>query len=217
MRSRIDCNWPDFCITSLCVRFLPSYDITGELQSVVTEELEVYARFVNRISLKMWDEMAETSWKHLRPEDFVYVSGQLGSYAKASEGGQSRTYYEVTIDNIMTFGDQFVVWLLMLFAYHVINVKLDVRTGSYEKERNLSSSNFTSGIMVWFEWFSLSFSATLGTLCRNVHDPWHFFYHFTCLFLFRMSSIENLWSLLLLHIHVMTSNGRLFWESMCDW
>lgn len=62
-----------------------------------------------RILLKMWDEMAETSWKHLRAEDFVYVSGQLGSYAKASEGGQSRTYYEVTIDNIMTFGDQFVV------------------------------------------------------------------------------------------------------------
>lgn len=50
-----------------------------------------------RISLKMWDEMAEISWKHLRPEDFVYVSGQLGSYEKASEGGQMRTYYEVIV------------------------------------------------------------------------------------------------------------------------
>lgn len=82
--------------------------VTCELQSVVTEELEVCVRFVNRISLKMWDEMAEISWKHLRPEDFVYVSGQLGSYEKASEGGQIRTYYEVTIENIMTFCDQFV-------------------------------------------------------------------------------------------------------------
>ncbi|KAI3440326.1 uncharacterized protein J3R85_003649 [Psidium guajava] len=48
----------------------------------------------------MWDEMAETSWKHLRAEDFVYVSGQLGSYAKASEGGQSRTYYEVIVKEL---------------------------------------------------------------------------------------------------------------------
>ncbi|XP_056167166.1 protein OSB1, mitochondrial-like isoform X2 [Syzygium oleosum] len=53
-----------------------------------------------RISLKMWDEMAEISWKHLRPEDFVYVSGQLGSYEKASEGGQIRTYYEVIVKEL---------------------------------------------------------------------------------------------------------------------
>lgn len=43
----------------------------------------------------MWDEMAEMSLQHLKPNDFIYVSGPLGCYTKAHEDGDLRTYYKV--------------------------------------------------------------------------------------------------------------------------
>lgn len=43
----------------------------------------------------MWDEMAEMSLQHLKPNDFIYVSGPLGCYTKAYEDGNLRTYYKV--------------------------------------------------------------------------------------------------------------------------
>ncbi|KAK6160761.1 hypothetical protein DH2020_004142 [Rehmannia glutinosa] len=48
-----------------------------------------------RILLKFWDEMAEMSVQHLKPNDLVYVSGRLGSYMKVDENGKSMRYYEV--------------------------------------------------------------------------------------------------------------------------
>lgn len=50
-----------------------------------------------RILLKMWDEMAELCFKHLKPNDFIYVAGRLGSYTKADQNGNSRLYHEVSL------------------------------------------------------------------------------------------------------------------------
>ncbi|XP_021820893.1 protein OSB1, mitochondrial-like [Prunus avium] len=50
-----------------------------------------------RILLKMWDEMAELCFKHLKPNDFIYVAGRLGSYTKADQNGNSRLYHELVV------------------------------------------------------------------------------------------------------------------------
>ncbi|KAF3446228.1 hypothetical protein FNV43_RR11407 [Rhamnella rubrinervis] len=49
-----------------------------------------------RIRLCMWDELAKLSFQHLKPNDFIYVSGWLGSYAREDQNGDIRTYYSVT-------------------------------------------------------------------------------------------------------------------------
>ncbi|CAK9178608.1 unnamed protein product [Ilex paraguariensis] len=48
-----------------------------------------------RVLLKMWDEMAEMSVQHLKPNDLIYVSGHLGSYAMADETEDFRMNYKV--------------------------------------------------------------------------------------------------------------------------
>ncbi|BFG17901.1 hypothetical protein CerSpe_041750 [Prunus speciosa] len=53
-----------------------------------------------RILLKMWDEMAELSFKHLKPNDFIYVAGRLGSYTKADQNGNSRLYHELVVQEL---------------------------------------------------------------------------------------------------------------------
>ncbi|OVA10500.1 Primosome PriB/single-strand DNA-binding [Macleaya cordata] len=53
-----------------------------------------------RILLKMWDKMAEISIKHLKEKDYIYVSGQLGSYRKVDSCGNERTLYEVTVEEL---------------------------------------------------------------------------------------------------------------------
>ncbi|KAG6624760.1 hypothetical protein I3843_16G052000 [Carya illinoinensis] len=53
-----------------------------------------------RILLDMWDEMARMSLEHLKPKDFVYVSGRLGSYTKGQEGGKLETHYKVTVEEL---------------------------------------------------------------------------------------------------------------------
>ncbi|XP_027153862.1 protein OSB1, mitochondrial [Coffea eugenioides] len=50
-----------------------------------------------RILLKMWEEMAEMAMHHLKPNDFVYVSGNLRSYVKADRNGDPRIWYEVIV------------------------------------------------------------------------------------------------------------------------
>ncbi|KAK6160754.1 hypothetical protein DH2020_004135 [Rehmannia glutinosa] len=47
------------------------------------------------VMLKFWEEMAEMSVQHLKPNDFVYVSGRLGSYVKVDDNGKSVQHYEV--------------------------------------------------------------------------------------------------------------------------
>ncbi|KAF3974535.1 hypothetical protein CMV_002143 [Castanea mollissima] len=53
-----------------------------------------------RILLLMWDEMAQMSLQHVKPNDFIYVSGPLGCYTKAYEDGDLRTYYKVTVEEL---------------------------------------------------------------------------------------------------------------------
>ncbi|XP_040998801.1 protein OSB1, mitochondrial-like [Juglans microcarpa x Juglans regia] len=53
-----------------------------------------------RILLNMWDEMARMSLEHLKPNDFVYVSGRLGSYTKVLEGVKLKTFYTVTVEEL---------------------------------------------------------------------------------------------------------------------
>lgn len=43
----------------------------------------------------MWEEMAELSVKHLKPNDFIYVSGRLGSYTKVDQNGNLSIRYKV--------------------------------------------------------------------------------------------------------------------------
>ncbi|KAL2895111.1 Protein OSB1 mitochondrial [Bienertia sinuspersici] len=38
------------------------------------------------ITLEMWDELAERAMLHLTPNDYIYISGELGSYTKSLEG-----------------------------------------------------------------------------------------------------------------------------------
>ncbi|KAI3465386.1 hypothetical protein Pfo_022049 [Paulownia fortunei] len=52
------------------------------------------------VMLKFWDEMAELSVQHLKPNDLVYVSGRLGSYMKVDEDGKSMRKYEVNVKEI---------------------------------------------------------------------------------------------------------------------
>lgn len=45
----------------------------------------------------MWNKMAEMSLQHLKPNDFIYVSGKLDCYTKSARDGQLRAYYKVEI------------------------------------------------------------------------------------------------------------------------
>lgn len=43
----------------------------------------------------MWGEMAELALNHFKENDFIYVSGTLGSYTKADHNGINKLYHEV--------------------------------------------------------------------------------------------------------------------------
>lgn len=45
--------------------------------------------------LKFWNEMAEVSVQHLKPNDLVYVAGSLKSYMKVEDDGKPMREYEV--------------------------------------------------------------------------------------------------------------------------
>ncbi|KAL8516491.1 hypothetical protein ACS0TY_014948 [Phlomoides rotata] len=51
----------------------------------------------SRIMLKFWNEMAEMSIQHLKPNDLVYVSGSLRSYMKVEKDGKPMRGYEVNV------------------------------------------------------------------------------------------------------------------------
>jgi hypothetical protein len=68
-----------------------SFFLSGYLLILVFGTVQTYiVQCVNRILMKMWDEMAEMCLQNLEPKDFVYVSGRLGSFKK-----DLKTYYEV--------------------------------------------------------------------------------------------------------------------------
>ena len=72
--------------------------------------LNVIEFIFNRVLLKMWDEIAEMSRNHVKPNDFVYVRGHLGSYVKADGNGDPRRCYEV---EILVFGCNNGIWHLI--------------------------------------------------------------------------------------------------------
>ena len=43
----------------------------------------------------MWNRMAEISFKHLKQNDLIYVSGHLELYTKADDKGQLQSRYKV--------------------------------------------------------------------------------------------------------------------------
>lgn len=66
------------------------------LKSPLFRELDLTYFFVqcllNRILFEMWGELAERVFPHLKPDDFIYISGELGSYTKDVEGVQKLMY-----------------------------------------------------------------------------------------------------------------------------
>ncbi|KAL6207354.1 hypothetical protein ACLB2K_018312 [Fragaria x ananassa] len=53
-----------------------------------------------RILLKMWDEMAVLSFKHLKQNDFIYVSGHLSCYTKNKLDGSCALYHELVVKEL---------------------------------------------------------------------------------------------------------------------
>ncbi|XP_031273386.1 protein OSB1, mitochondrial-like [Pistacia vera] len=53
-----------------------------------------------RILLSMRDDMAELCEKNLKPNDFIYVSGPLGSYTKTDQGGNLILRYKVNVKDL---------------------------------------------------------------------------------------------------------------------
>ncbi|KAI3807261.1 hypothetical protein L1987_23186 [Smallanthus sonchifolius] len=53
-----------------------------------------------RIFLDMWDDMAELSIQHLKPNDYIYVSGYLQSFTRALENGNVILYHKVLVKEI---------------------------------------------------------------------------------------------------------------------
>lgn len=49
-----------------------------------------------RITLEMWDELAERALLHLKQNDYIFVSGELGSYTKVTAAGIESLRYKVT-------------------------------------------------------------------------------------------------------------------------
>jgi len=45
----------------------------------------------------MWNSVAELALEHLKPNDFIYASGSLGSYTKPDAGGIPRLNYKVIL------------------------------------------------------------------------------------------------------------------------
>ncbi|KAL3617817.1 Protein osb1, mitochondrial-like [Castilleja foliolosa] len=106
-------------------------------------------RLNNKFSvyLKFWDEMAEMSVQHLKPNDFVYVAGCLGSYLKLDENEKTIRFYE---NEMIVLISKTVVWpvtsiLRKLTAYFSSNYSYFqgiIRLNSSEVD--VSEVNFVS-------------------------------------------------------------------------
>lgn len=48
----------------------------------------------------MWDNMAAISIQHLKPNDFIHVSGRLESYTKTDLDGKLITHYKVDVKKL---------------------------------------------------------------------------------------------------------------------
>lgn len=62
--------------------------------------LKVDSPSVLRILLQMWDEIAETAIQHLKPNDYIYVSGSLGWYVKPGLSSNQIMHYKVIVKEL---------------------------------------------------------------------------------------------------------------------
>ncbi|XP_008792689.1 protein OSB1, mitochondrial-like [Phoenix dactylifera] len=53
-----------------------------------------------QILLAMWDELAEISLRHLKPNDFIYVRGPLGCYEKVNASGIRETFFKIFVQDL---------------------------------------------------------------------------------------------------------------------
>ncbi|MBA0864386.1 hypothetical protein Goshw_002470 [Gossypium schwendimanii] len=53
-----------------------------------------------KIRLQMWSEMGKICMEHVKPGDFIYVSGVLGSFSVATLDKQLIIYYKVTVTEL---------------------------------------------------------------------------------------------------------------------
>ncbi|TYI82332.1 hypothetical protein E1A91_D05G215100v1 [Gossypium mustelinum] len=53
-----------------------------------------------KIRLQMWSEMEKICMEHVKPGDFIYVSGVLGSFSVATLDKQLIIYYKVTVTEL---------------------------------------------------------------------------------------------------------------------
>ncbi|MBA0745823.1 hypothetical protein Gogos_008382 [Gossypium gossypioides] len=53
-----------------------------------------------KIRLQMWNEMGKICMEHVKPGDFIFVSGVLGSFSVATLDKQSIIYYQVTVTEL---------------------------------------------------------------------------------------------------------------------
>ncbi|KAJ7958115.1 protein OSB1, mitochondrial-like [Quillaja saponaria] len=53
-----------------------------------------------RVLLLMWDRMAEIAFKHLKQNEFIYVSGCLKSYVKDDGSGNPTVHYKVIVKGL---------------------------------------------------------------------------------------------------------------------
>ncbi|XP_071733260.1 protein OSB1, mitochondrial-like [Rutidosis leptorrhynchoides] len=82
---------------------LKSFTASNGLQSVYTQLKVEYPSNSNKfmtIFLDMWDDMAELSIQHLKPNDYIYVSGYLRSVKKASDSGKLELKHKVIVKEI---------------------------------------------------------------------------------------------------------------------
>lgn len=77
---------------------------------------------LDRILLKMRRQTAEISANHLKPNDFVYVRGYLGSYIKADENSDPKMCYKVEmLSGIMFLARAMILVGMALVVLIVLN------------------------------------------------------------------------------------------------
>ncbi|KAF9611430.1 hypothetical protein IFM89_032099 [Coptis chinensis] len=81
--------------------------VVSRIRIMRTEEFKVYtwlevksSHVPFQIVLVMWDEIAEIALKHLKRNDYIYVSGKLRSYTKLDLSGRSEMFYKVYVDEL---------------------------------------------------------------------------------------------------------------------
>ncbi|KAL3845188.1 hypothetical protein ACJIZ3_002591 [Penstemon smallii] len=80
--------------------------------------MDFISHILIRVMLKFWHEIAEMSVEHLKPNDFVYVSGLLGSYMKANEDGNLIRNHELISSFLSSVCTSVTNYPLVLSATH---------------------------------------------------------------------------------------------------